>query len=85
MVVTEKKTITENVPLDFYYKGKKFKGIAEPQPLSCRDGACFKLNITLNNEKLGVISCESNGWKMTEVTDQKFVDAIGQEIFLWYE
>jgi len=26
-----------------------------------------------------------SGWKMDEVKDQKLVDAIGQEVLLWYE
>jgi len=26
-----------------------------------------------------------SGWKMDEVKDKKLVDAIGQEVLLWYE
>jgi hypothetical protein len=43
------------------------------------------LDITLNDENLGIIKCTKGGWKMDTQSDQKFVDAIGEEIFYWYE
>ena len=77
----------ENTPvlLEFEYNGKKFKGEGTPVKESCHDGVCFSLEISLNGEHLGIINRLKSGWKMNEVKDQKFIDAIGQSILLWYE
>jgi hypothetical protein len=73
------------VPLEIEYDGKKFTGEAIPVSQTCHDGICDELDITLNDENLGIIKCTKSGWKMDTVKDQKFVDAIGEEIFYWYE
>jgi len=73
------------VPLEIEYDGKKFTGEAIPVSQTCHDGICDELDITLNDENLGIIKCTKGGWKMDTVKDQKFVDAIGEEIFYWYE
>ena len=73
------------VPLEIEYDGKVFKGEAIPVNQTCHDGVCDELDITLNDENLGIIKCTKSGWKMDTQTDQKFVDAIGEEIFYWYE
>jgi hypothetical protein len=73
------------VPLEIEYDGKKFNGEAIPVSQTCHDGVCDELDITLNDENLGIIKCTKGGWKMDTVKDQKFVDAIGEEIFYWYE
>jgi hypothetical protein len=39
----------------------------------------------LNDQHLGIIKCTKGGWKMDGVEDKKFINAIGEEIFLWYE
>lgn len=75
----------EGIPIELEYKGKKYKGEALPIPEACHDGVCDQLDITLNNEHLGIIRNSASGWKMKYVKDQKLVDAIGQEILLWYE
>ena len=73
------------VPLEIEYDGKKFAGEAIPVSQTCHDGICDELDVTLNDENLGIIKCTKGGWKMDTVKDQKFVDAIGEEIFYWYE
>jgi len=73
------------VPLDLDHKGRHYKGLAVPRKLSCHEGVCFELDVTLNNEQLGLIHCTEHGWKMDHVKDQGLVDAIGKQIFLWYE
>jgi hypothetical protein len=73
------------VPLEIEYDGKTYKGEAIPVNQTCHDGVCDELDITLNDENLGIIKCTKGGWKMDTQTDQKFVDAIGEEIFYWYE
>src|SRR4051812_96419 len=73
------------VPLEIEYDGKVYKGEAIPVNQTCHDGVCDELDITLNDENLGIIKCTKGGWKMDTQTDQKFVDAIGEEIFYWYE
>jgi hypothetical protein len=73
------------VPIEITYKGQTYTGSGIPLPGSFRDGVCFELDITLNNKNLGTIRYDKSGWKMTDVKDQAFVDALGEEIFLWYE
>ena len=73
------------VPLEIEYDGITYKGEAVPINQTCHDGVCDELDITLNDENLGIIKCTKGGWKMDTQSDQKFVDAIGEEIFYWYE
>jgi hypothetical protein len=75
----------EPVPLQLEYNGKIYKGEAVPIPETCHDGVCPELDITLNDEHLGILHGMKSGWKMDEVKDKKLVNAIGQEILLWYE
>lgn len=73
------------IPLDFEYNGEKYKGEAVPVPGTCHDGACFNLDITLNNEHYGIIRSLKSGWKLDSIKDQKLVNAIGDVIILHYE
>jgi len=75
----------EPVPLQLEYDGKVYKGEAVPTPETCHDGVCPELDITLNDEHLGLLHGMKSGWKMDEVKDQKLVNAIGQEVLLWYQ
>jgi hypothetical protein len=75
----------EPVPLEIEYGGKKYKGEALPISQACHAGVCPELEVILNDEHLGIIHSMKQGWKMDEVKDQKLVNAIGQEILLWYE
>src|SRR5204863_8402405 len=75
----------EPLPLQLEYNGKVYKGEAIPIPETCRDGVCPELDITLNDQHLGILHNMKSGWKMDEVKDQKFIDTIGQEVLLWYE
>ena len=75
----------EPVPLEIEYDGKTFVGEAIPINQTCHDGVCDELDITLNDQHLGIIKCTKGGWKMDGVNDKKFINAIGEEIFLWYE
>lgn len=76
---------TNPVPLELEYKGKEYKGEGIPVLETCHDGVCSSLEITLNGEYLGIIHRAKSGWKMNEVKDQDFIDAIGQRILVWYE
>lgn len=75
----------EVVPLELEYNGVTYKGEGIPVPDTCEDGVCFQLEVTLNDEHLGIIRAGKSGWKMDQVKDQKFIDAIGNEIQLYYE
>jgi hypothetical protein len=75
----------EVIPLELEYDGKTYKGEGVPVPETCEEGVCFQLDITLNDENLGIIRSGKTGWKMDNIKDQKFIDAIGQEIMLYYE
>jgi len=73
------------VPLEIEYDGKTLVGEAIPINQTCHDGVCDELDITLNDQHLGIIKCTKGGWKMDGVEDKKLINAIGEEIFLWYE
>lgn len=73
------------VPIEFEYQGKKFKGEGVPVPHTCTKGFCYELDITLNNETLGIIRFGASGWKMDLLRDQSLIDAIGACILEWFE
>jgi hypothetical protein len=75
----------EAIPLEFDYATQHFKGEGVPVPGTCAAGVCFQLDITLNDESLGIIRSGKSGWKMDNIKDQKFVDVIGKAISLYYE
>ena len=75
----------EPVPIEIEYKDKKYIGEGIPVSQTCKEKVCYELDITLNNENMGLIHCTPSGWKMKNVKDQGLVDAIGEEITLWYE
>jgi hypothetical protein len=75
----------EPVPINIEYKEKKYSGEGLQISQTCKEKVCYELDITLNNENLGIIHCTPKGWKMKNVKDQGLVDAIGNEIALWYE
>jgi hypothetical protein len=73
------------VPIQLEYKGEKFKGQGIPVMETCENGVCSALEISLNGEHIGIITRLKSGWKMNEVKDQDFIDAIGEVIQQWYE
>jgi hypothetical protein len=72
------------VRLNFEYKGKVYKGDGIPVMSSCDNGVCTEMDITLNQKHMGIIRCSPKGWKMTDVP-QGLVNAIGDQVFHWYE
>jgi hypothetical protein len=74
----------EPIPVEFEYNGKSYKGEAVPITQTCLDGVCTKLDVTLNDEQVGIIRYLKSGWKIDNNPDKKFVKAIGQEILNWY-
>lgn len=74
----------EPVPIEFEYNGQEYKGEAVPVPWTCDKEICHELEVTLNNEALGIIRQASRGWKMDLVKDQKLVDAIGEQLTDWF-
>jgi len=75
----------EPVAIEFTYGDKEYKGEGVPVVQTCEKGFCYELEISLNNDSLGIIRCGKSGWKMDLVKDQKFVDAIGAEINRHFE
>lgn len=73
------------VPIEIEYKGIIYKGEGILIMETCTEEVCFRLEINLNEQQLGIIRKERSGWRMEHAKDQKFVDAIGEEIMLWYE
>jgi len=73
------------VPPEIEYDSKTYKGEAIPVNQTCHNGVCDELDITLNDENPGILKCTKGGRKMDTQTDQKFVNAIGEEVYLWYE
>jgi len=74
----------EPIPLEFEYEGTVYKGEGVPITETCTPDVCYEVEITLNDEYLGIIRCAKSGWKMDRV-EQGLVDAIGNEIFLYFE
>jgi hypothetical protein len=74
----------EPIPLEFEYEGKQYKGEGVPISETCSPDVCYEVDITLNDENLGIIRCMKSGWKMDRV-EQGLIDAIGNEIFLYFE
>ena len=75
----------EPVDIKMEYKGTEYIGEGIPIPQTCKEDHCYELGITLNDQNLGIIHCTDKGWKMKNVKDQKFVNAIRHEIARWYE
>jgi len=73
------------IPLEFVYKDKAIKGEAIPISQTCEKDICYELDVWLNNDSLGIIRYGKSGWKMDLVSDQKLVDAIGEQIVEWFE
>ena len=73
------------IPIEFEYKGKQFRGEGVPIPQTCAKGFCYELDVTLNNETLGIIRYGGSGWKMDLLQDQGLIDAIGACIIEWFE
>ncbi|MBS1528460.1 MAG: hypothetical protein JST19_22625 [Bacteroidetes bacterium] len=74
------------IPLDFEYEGTRYTGEGIPISETCdtEAGICYEVDITLNDQNIGIIRCMKSGWKMDRV-EQGLVDAIGNEIFLYFE
>ena len=69
----------------FEYEGEIYKGEAMPVSQTCVDGFCSELEVIINDQAIGIIKRLKNGWKIDGTKDQKFVDAIGEEIEDWYQ
>jgi len=74
----------EPIPVAFNYNGKDYKGEAIPITQTCLNGVCTKLDVTLNDEQIGIVRYLKSGWKTDSNTDKKFIKAIGNEILNWY-
>jgi hypothetical protein len=74
----------ETIPLELEYKGNSFKGEGVPIPATCENDFCSQLEIMLNDENMGIIRKGKTGWKMDKIKDQKFINAIGETITLYY-
>lgn len=75
----------EPVPLAFDYNGKTYTGEGVPVLKTCGVDGCLELEITLNNEYLGILHHLKSGWKMQQVKDKKFIKAIGEAVYLQYK
>lgn len=74
----------EVISLELEYKGEIWKGEAVPVPGTCYDKMCTALDVTLNNEHLGIIRALKNNWKLDGFADQKLVNLIGDAIEQYY-
>lgn len=73
------------VPLALKYQGQAYEGSAMPVPTACSAGACFELDVMLNNEHLGLLRRQDNGsWKLSGSKSTSLAKAIGAEIEAWY-
>ena len=73
------------VPLKFTYNDVEYKGEGIPVPGACSNGVCYDLDINLNGRHVGMLHRLKNSWKIEGVEDEKFANAIGEVVTLWYE
>jgi hypothetical protein len=73
----------EPVPIEFEYEGEVYNGEAVPVPQTCVDGSCSEFDVSINDQHIGMIKRLTNNWKIDGAKDQKFVNAIGEEIEKW--
>jgi hypothetical protein len=74
----------EPIPIEFEYEGEIYKGDAVPIAQTCSDGTCAELDVSINDQHIGIIKRMTNNWKIDQAKDQKFVDAIGEQIDEWF-
>jgi hypothetical protein len=75
----------EPIPIQVEYEEEVYTGEAMPISQTCVDGVCAELDVTINDQHIGIIKRLKNNWKIDGVKDQKFVDAIGEKIEEWYQ
>jgi len=75
----------EPVPIKFTYKDVEYKGEGVPVPGACINGVCYDLDVSLNGRHVGMLHRLKNSWKIEGVDDEKFANAIGEVVMLWYE
>jgi hypothetical protein len=73
----------EPVPIEFEYKGETYKGEAVAVSQTCEGGTCFEYDVSINDQHIGIIKRLTHNWKIDGAKDQKFVDAIGEQIEKW--
>lgn len=74
----------EPIPIQFEYEGEIYEGEAIPISQTCVDEVCSELDVTINDQSIGIIKRLKSGWKIDGAKDQKFVDVIGEKIEEWY-
>jgi hypothetical protein len=67
----------EPVPLSFKYRDTVYKGEAMPITQTCKEKKCYEYDVLLNNENIGIIHNTDKGWKMKNIEDKQFIEAIG--------
>ncbi|HZI24534.1 MAG TPA: hypothetical protein VFD46_05630 [Chryseolinea sp.] len=73
------------VIFEFEYKEKNYRVEAAPIAQTCTEDGCIQYEITLDEEHVGIIQRQKNGWKMEQLKDKGLVNAIGKEILSWYK
>lgn len=75
----------EPIPIAFEYEGVKYKGEGVPISQTCEKGICYEVDITLNDENLGILRYAKSGWKMDLVEDKKLVKVIGDIVMEYFD
>lgn len=75
----------EPIIFEFDYKEKTYSVEAAPVAQTCFDDGCMQFEITLDEDYVGIIQRQKNGWKMEQLKDMRLVNAIGKEILQWYK
>jgi hypothetical protein len=73
------------VTFEFEYEGELYTGEAMPIIQTCYEGVCAELDVSVNDQSIGIIKRLKSGWKIDGAKDQKFVAAIGEAIERWYQ
>ena len=72
------------IPIEFEFNGILYKGEGLPITQTCSEDVCYEIDITLNDESLGILKHYKSGWKMDRV-EPKLAKAIGAEIEEYFE
>jgi hypothetical protein len=73
----------EPVSIEFEYEGEVYKGEAVAVSQTCDNSVCSEFDVSINDQHIGIIKRMTHNWKIDGAKDQKFVDAIGEEIEKW--
>lgn len=75
---------SDPIPLEFEYKGQLYKGEGIAIAQTCQKGFCYEVDVTLNDQPMGIIRSAKSGWKMDRA-EPGLVETIGRQMMEHFE